>query len=417
MPFAARLAIPIQSPELTLTFMSLLFTGALILFGLFYAGAMGWFGLGFLKVRRAPHVDEIPLPKISVIVPARNEAASIKVCVERILSNNYPAERFELIVVDDASTDATPAILRKLQQKHAGAVAAGVEPDELNDISTPELHIIHLPHDARRNGSRKRTALEAGISAATGDLLLTTDADCIVPQSWIRSMAAAFDADTGFVAGPVLYPDRGSVWFQVQALEFLGLVAIGAGAIGAGRPILCNGANAAYRKEVYENLNGFEGTADGKAGDDELLMWKVADSRIWKVKFCPAPDSAVLTAPSPNIKTFLRQRLRWASLASSYPSLRTTLSLAAIFLFYLFLAAGILALPFYPPLVLPLLAVLLLKAVSEALVLVPACHHFGRLRLLVWLLPAQVFQIFYIVYCAAAGTLRKYNWTEASLRA
>jgi hypothetical protein len=243
-------------------------------------------------------------------------------------------------------------------------------------------------------------------------LILTTDADCVVPAGWIRSMVSTFEKNVALVSGPVLYPLEASPARQAQALEFLGLVAIGAGAIGAARPNLCNGANVAYRKDVFDEVGGFSGIDHLTSGDDELLMQKIAYTTPWEVRFCAARDAAVVTDGAPDVGAFVQQRRRWASKGRHYPHTPLRLTIAAIYLFYVSLLIGVGAVVAGGLAAWTLTAAALLKVAPEAALLWPACRHFGRMRLMVYFLPLQPLHVLYIVGMGAAGAAGGYTWKE-----
>jgi hypothetical protein len=421
------------------------FAVALLGLGAVYAGVMGGFALGFRRVRRAevagPTGGGLPpvalptngtatngttvngtpssaLPFVSVIVPARDEAAAISRCLRSILANDYPADRFEVIVVDDLSEDETPERVADLmRQVNRHPVPAGIEeaaggsPPPLAPSPEGErLRLLRMPENLERAQAHKKRAITKGIAHARGEIILSTDADCAVRKGWIRAMAGRFDAETALVSGPVLYPVGHSPVRHVQALEFLGLVAVGAGAIGIGRPNLCNGANVAYRKAVFDALGGFAGIDHLTSGDDELLMQKIAYETSWRVRFCPDREATVLTEGAPTLRAFFEQRRRWASKGTHYPDLTLRATVGAIYVFYVALLAGALALPWAPRLAKPLAGALALKALPEAALLGPACRHFGRGRLMGYFPLAQLAQIPYVVAIGAAGALGGYTW-------
>src|SRR5690606_40960522 len=118
-------------------------------------------------------------------------------------------------------------------------------------------------------GTHKEAALARGVAAARGAIILTTDADCTVSPTWIRSMMSRFEEGVGIVTGPVLYRDDGRFFGRLQSLEFLGLVALGHGFVGIGRPHLCNSANLAYRRQAYDEVGGYDGGVEAATGNDE----------------------------------------------------------------------------------------------------------------------------------------------------
>ncbi|MEM1042416.1 MAG: glycosyltransferase [Bacteroidota bacterium] len=379
-----------------------------------YALAIVSFALGFQRVvkrDRAPRLPSDPLapshPFVTVIIPARDEEAVIERCLDAVFAGDYPEDRFEVLVVDDLSQDATPALVRRVMERvNRAMVPAGLDEDR---EAPTRLHLLSMPENLDRAQAHKKRAIEKGIAHARGTVILTTDADCTVPPGWIGSMAATFGDRTALVSGPVLYPTGGHA-ANVTALEFLGLVAVGAGAVGVGRPNLCNGANVAYRKAVFDALGGFSGIDHLTSGDDELLMQKIAYTTDWEVRFCPDPGAAVLTDAPENTSAFFEQRRRWASKGAHYEHPAVLAVVGTVYAFYLALLGGLLALPFAPALAGPLAAAAALKVLPEAALLGPACRHVGRGWLMAYFLPAQLLHIPYVVLMGAAGTLGGYTW-------
>lgn len=395
-----------------------------------YALLIGAFSVGYRRVLR--QAEDVPsdaaLPFVSVIVPARDEADCIGACIDAILGNDYPDDRFELIVVDDLSDDATPEIVQgridqeRVDALHVMPVLAGFEEEE-DEPPSLRLRLLQMPENLERQRAHKKRAIEKGIAHARGEVILTTDADCEVPTTWIRTMASAFGAvvaqgdplaeeepGVALVSGPVLYTTHRAPLLQMQALEFLGLVAVGAGAIGAGRPTLCNGANVAYRRDVFDALGGFEGIDHLTSGDDELLMQKIADQTDWQVRFCNDPAAAVVTEPMFSLGAFVAQRARWASKGAHYPNPVLVAMCVAIFSFFVLLIGLSVALPFAPALGPAVAGAWALKLLPEWTLLAPFARRFRREHLLRWFLPAQALHPLYIVAMATLGAWGGYTW-------
>ena len=389
--------------------MTSLFAVLLLCLASFYAGIMVLFGIGFRKVarRNPPPPLETP-PFVSVVVPARNEEDTITACLQAILSGDYPSDRYEVVVVDDGSTDQTAARVRTLQAEHHAAIPAG---RNAAPPPFPRLHLVQIPDESGASSGHKHAALARGIAAARGDILLTTDADCTTSPQWISSMMRHMTRDTAFVSGPVLYRTGRSAFGDLQALESLGLVALGAGAIGANRPNLCNSANVAYRRSAYDQFASAASPGDPPpAGNDEILIQRIANETDWQVAFCPDPGAAVLAETEPDIRSFLQQRRRWAATGARYPGLGLRLAIGVVYAFYLLLSISLPMLLFAPGLWPVLAAAFLIKTASEAYLLIPACRHFDRQSLLRYFLPEQVVQLPYVVGIGLASLFGPVYW-------
>ncbi|MEX0746614.1 MAG: glycosyltransferase, partial [Rhodothermales bacterium] len=360
-----------------------IFPTVIVALAIHYAYLLGSAATGFRRVAHS-HGTSTETPAVSIVIPARNEEETIAACIESVLANDYPLR--EVIVVDDRSSDGTAEIVRRYE---------------------PMVRLVQVTSSAEGRATKKR-ALAAGVARATGTIILTTDADCTVPPSWIRTMTSYFEPDVGMVTGPVLYRAADAPMARLQALEFLGLVALGGGLVGIGRPHLCNSANLAYRRSAYFDVGGYEGLENVTTGDDEMLMHRIAFESPLEVRSCMSPAAAVETDPNDSLRSFIDQRRRWASAHARYPHLRLTVTSVLCYLFYVAIAAAMLV--WTPAVAWTLAAAVGVKIGAEAAVLVPAAVHFGRGRLAPLLLPAQLIYIPYILAIGIAGTFGGYTW-------
>ena len=230
-------------------------------------------------------------------------------------------EKFEVIYVDDFSEDNSLELLKK-------------------NIKKNNIRVLSVPDDFSKNAHKKR-AVRFGIENAKGMIIVTTDADCVHDEEWLKSLVLSFDSVTGFVSGPVEFETDNGLFSEFQKLEFAGLVLCGAGLIGSGHPTICNAANIAYRKKVFDEVGGFKDQMNLSSGDDELLMQKIAKDSDFKVKFCIDKKSIVRTFPNKTIGDFYQQRKRWASKGLFYSDKSLVLKLIFIYTFYVGLAAQI----------------------------------------------------------------------------
>jgi poly-beta-1,6-N-acetyl-D-glucosamine synthase len=335
-----------------------------------------------------------PDTRITVIIPARNEAESIGLLLRSLADQTYPADRFEIIVVNDHSTDATVSIVQ----------------------SFPSVKLMNL--EGAEVNAQKKKAIEAGISHASGDLIVTTDADCIVPTHWLQLIAACRES-TGavFIAAPVVFNQLSSkkgIGFQFlsvfQQLDFMILQGITGASVYRNFHAMCNGANLAYDKNVFFEVDGFKGIDHIASGDDMMLMHKIIQRYPGKVEYLKSRAAIVQTKPMQTWKQFFNQRIRWASKAVYYEDKRI---IAVLWMVYL------LNLSF---LVLILIACLqshfwiwvggfwLLKTLVELPFCISVASFFNRQRLSWYLFFLQPVHIFYTIISGLLGQVGTYEW-------
>jgi len=341
------------------------------------------FLVGLFRLRSGRNRELLP---ISVIVPARNEEENIASCLDSLINQDYPEDSFEIIVVDDASTDGTGRIVRE---------------------HYPSVRLIKVEGRAS-----KKAALREGIQASSNEIIFTIDADCIAQRGWLRGMMEHFQDDVGMVAGMILFDktQEKGVFHKVQSLEFLGLVTAGAGSIGLGEPLIGNGGNLAYRKAVFQQVEGFKGIDHLASGDDDLLMQKVHRLTEWKVRFSPNRGTINYTRPVDDLKSFLNQRVRWASKGIHYQKRSLVVFLTCTYFYYLLLALSF-PLSFLNPSFLPFsLISLFLKLLIDFLIAFKGCRMAGRLDLLKYFPLAEGFHIAYILYAGLMGLRGDFEW-------
>jgi cellulose synthase/poly-beta-1,6-N-acetylglucosamine synthase-like glycosyltransferase len=330
--------------------------------------------------------SDLPDVRVSVVIAARNEAVNLPTLFDALRRQTYPASLFEVLIVNDRSTDDTAAI--------AGAEGGNV-------------CLLSLPPGA---GSKKK-AIAAGIEAATGTLIITTDADCIPPRVWIETLVR-FHAETGavFIAAPVRYRYRNRLVELFQTIDFLTLQGITAASVSSSFHTMCNGANLAYTKEAFLAVGGFAGIDKLASGDDMLLMHKIWKREPKRVHYVMIEEAIVDTAPMPTWREFFWQRIRWASKSAVYDDKRIIWALLLVYLFnclFPVLAIGGFWKPTYWA-VLP--ALLLLKTVVELPFVLSVARFFGQARILVWF---PLFQPLHILYTVGIGLLSQvgsYRW-------
>ncbi len=349
-------------------------------------------GLNKLKAVEEKVIDEF----ISVIIPFRNETDNIYNSLKSMQSLTYPKDKFEVIYVNDGSTDDS---LTKLRQ----------------EIKSENIKVIEIP-TVKSFQAHKKRAVKHGIENSKGEIIVTTDADCIHKENWLQSLVCCLDQDTGFVSGPVDFIIDEKLFTKLQRLEFAGLILSGAGLIGNNTPAICNGANLAYRKYAYEQVNGFEDNLNLSSGDDELLMQKIFSDTNNKIKFCTNKDSMSFTKSNQTLSQFFQQRQRWASKGLFYKNKMLVIKLFFIFLFY----CGIIAqfiLGFFSSIYFLMLVISLTAKLSiEYLILKKGSILLYNKEILKPFLLAEIFHVPYIIISGIAGAIGNYKWKDRKVK-
>lgn len=328
--------------------------------------------------------------KISVIVPLRNEAGNVEQLCSSLSSQTIREEAFEIIFVDDASTDDTVSQVEKFKPENS--------------------RIISLPQK-ESNIARKKKAVLSGIENAQNTIIVVTDADCVHPENWLEIIRKYFDKDTAVVAGPVDLKSGKRLFQKFQRLEFAGLILTGAGLIGINKPIICSAANLAYRKSVFEEVGGFETQLGFSSGDDDLFLQKVASLKKYKLKFALSRGAMVESRVKKKSGDFLEQRKRWASKYLFYENKGIVIQIILLALFYIGLIVQALLGFLLSPYFLYLLAISLIgKLMIEFLVLRFGAKNLYTNKIMNVFLFSELIQIPYIIYAAVAGLFGNFRW-------
>ena len=331
-----------------------------------------------------------PATQFTVIIPARNEAANIKACVDSILAQDYPADAFEIIVIDDFSEDDTAFIVTALSQQYS------------------QVRLIQLA-DHCKDGETlayKKKAIEIAVAEAKGDWILTTDADCIVPKKWLLLYNAYIqEHQPCFVGAPVMFIKTPGILNQFQVLDFLALQGITAAAVGAGKHSMSNGANLGFEKTAFIAVGGYQGVDHIASGDDMFLMHKMKQTLHKPVGYLFHPDVIVLTAAMDTWKGFIMQRIRWASKARYYDDRSITMVLTLVYFFNL----SFVCLAFMGSWS-TLLIALAFKTFFELFFLDPVAKFFRLQPELKYFVFYQPIHIVYNIAAGLFGQLKTYSW-------
>ena len=253
---------------------------------------------GIKKVAYFTTEYQTPETTFTVIVPFRNEARLLPELLSSLSELNYPKHLFEVILVDDDSSDGF----------------------SIGDFDI-DLKVLK---NSRKSNSPKKDAIETAVRQAQHSWIVTTDADCLVPENWLKTLDSFIrENEVEMVVGAVSYQTNDDFLQHFQLLELISLQGATTGSFGNGQPFMCNGANFAYSKSLFQTLNGFQDSNHIASGDDVFLLQKALLSKdfgISKIGYLKSHDFLVLTYPCFSLKSLINQRIRWASKTTAYKS-------------------------------------------------------------------------------------------------
>ena len=356
-------------------------------------------GWAMQKEFRLP-VSFEPTTFISVIIPARNEEENIGACIDAILAQKYHHQLFEIIVVDDHSNDGTAHIVKSY-----------------NDSRVRCLPLAEFFGPGQKINSYKKAALAAGISKSGGELIVTTDADCVAPNAWLRHIACIYEQqDPSLIIAPVIYNSTSGLLPIFQLIDFMGMQGVTAAAHSLKLGNMSNGANLAFSRAVFERVKGYEGIDELASGDDYLLMMKIAKLPGAIITYLKSRHAIVSTSPQPGWGSFLQQRIRWASKSGKYNDWKLTLILLLVYFFNV--SFVVLAVMGFSHRIYWFTGgiMLLAKTVAEYQFMLPVSAFFHKRWTRVYFPFLQPMHILYIVLAGFLGVVGKYKWKDRKVK-
>lgn len=376
-----------------LTFLAITTLSLCILYVLMTAA----FAYGWLRTKVFVKDDKEETVSVTLIVPARNEEQNIAHCLDALLAQSYPARLLEIWVVDDSSEDNTAGIVKAYSEKHS------------------HLKLFSL---ASANKKGKKEAIKEVISRTSSELIVTTDADCTMGTDWLANLVSFYrTSGAGMVVGPVAFANEKSLFEKLQSLELMALMGSTAGSLFFQKAILCNGANLAYKRELFHEVGGYDEQDRNLSGDDVLLMYRIAEKHPETIRFIKSREAIVYTSAKKSLGQFMAQRKRWASKGFAVLNQPTKAVALLVYGFSFFLLAlGLLSaftsikygigLPFFR------ICLILtgIKCFIDFLLLFLAASFFDKRHYLLLFLPGQFIYIFYVVVVGMPGNRGKYEW-------
>ena len=361
-------------------------------FGLILAFTIGWF-----RLKEEDFTTHSPKTKVSVIIAARNEERNIGFLLQDLVAQNYPPAYLEIIIVDDHSIDRTSEIITNFNRMHPSIC-----------INYEYLDTVY----------GKKEAMAHGISISHGDLIITTDADCRVGPRWVFTYASYYEqSNAKLISAPVVYHKEKNLFERFQSLEFLSLIASGAGSVALKKPFMCNGANLAFEKSIFNAIDGYKDHEHLASGDDVFLMQQI--KKIFgasSIVFLKNKEAVVKTQAVSKFDNFLRQRKRWASKTKAYKDIFAILTALCVFGFNLMLLKlmvfwliGIMDFQI-------LLIASLVKVIIDFPILFAVTRFGGQPKLMWFYLPIQLLYPFYISMTAILSFLSPNKWKGRLIR-
>nr|WP_173853544.1 glycosyltransferase [Flavobacterium sp. 28A] len=339
---------------------------------------------GFTKIKNYDSIGLKPKTKFTIVVPFRNEAKNLPLLLDSFSRLNYPNKLFEILLVDDES-------------------------DEIFGLPNSALSIRIIKNN-RVSKSPKKDAITTAIPLIKTDWIITTDADCTVPENWLLTLDNYIQThNVTMIAGAVTYECNTTFLQQFQQLDIASLQGATIGSFGIGQGFMCNGANLAYTKSLFTALNGFDGNDKIASGDDVFLLQKAINRAPNDVHYLKSKNTIVTTQPLNNWTALFHQRVRWASKTGSYQSDFGKILALIVFagnvcwiIMFIFLLITNINKHI-------ILLLILLKIIIDS-VLILQSNHFLNSRKTSYLLLSNILYPFFSVSVALYSLFGKYEW-------
>lgn len=351
---------------------------------------------GFWKLPITKRTPATSFTEFSIIIPFRNEATNLPKLLNSITDLESPETKVSFWFVDDASTDDSSSIIEKFQKEHP-------------------THKIQLLQNKRRSNSPKKDAITTAITNIESDWIVTTDADCIIPRNWLNMFHQEITTkQPKMIAGPVTYTEATSFFTYFQLLDFLSLQGTTIGSFGLQIPFMCNGANLAYEKKAFLEVQGFSGNDNIASGDDVFLLEKFIQKWPKEVMYLKSNEALVQTFAVHSWKSLLSQRIRWASKSANYQlSTGKIIGIVVILMNLLFCMLPILLISISWKIV---LAIFLSKIIIDSLLLVQTLHFITQKINPIFIFISGILYPFFTLYIFILSLVSTYTWKERTFK-
>lgn len=331
-----------------------------------------------IREDESPAIEDFPF--VSVIIAARNEEKNIRNCLESLRSQRFPRDKYEVIVVDDHSSDRTRDLVTEFSEAHKN------------------FRYLRLAEGV----TGKKRALSVGIHEASGEYIFQIDADCVANENWLSDLASRLGKDCALVGGFTLVRHKRKVAEKVQALEYIYMLSLGKAISRPFRALSLFGNNTAFKKKAYESAGGYQSLRPGPVEDYQLVR-AFYERGAGKAELVFHRNAVVTTEPASSFKDYLEQRKRWGQAALGAMS-GWRFSLIPVFLIYF--GASI-----YPFFTKYLAAIIVLRILGDLMVVLIPVRRFRQFSLLPCLIFFEINLVLMVIYLGAPLTLsRRIRW-------
>lgn len=332
--------------------------------------------------------------KFSILIPFKNEEKNLSEIYKNLKKQTLSKNLFEVIFINDHSEDTSEFVLKNLIKK-----------DNFN------FRIISL----QRNNEGKKQALKAGIETAENDIIVTSDADCFHTEKWLETIFRYYSKHKPkMIIAPVIMSGPDSLFNNLQKIEFLSLIASTAGAAGIKHPIMCNGANLIFEKEIFNEFKDALNTEE-ISGDDIFLLQNIKKKYPNGIRYLKSIDATVYTDTEKNLSSFFKQRIRWASKSKSYKDIDIIIVSLIVFFTNLLLTCSFVYSLFMPEFVSVFIILFLIKTIPDLILLSAAAIFFKQSKILIIIPILSLIYPFYIIFTAISGlSAKNIKWKQVN---
>jgi len=369
-----------------------------ILISIIYFVLIIAFIIGFDKIDLVQNKNTIPKNTFSIVISFRNEAHNLPHLLNSLLEINYPPDLFEILLVNDDSHDNFKQIIEGFKHQN------------------PSLN-IQLINNKISTNSPKKDAITLAIKQSKFEWIVTTDADCVVPITWLQMYNQYIENKQPlFISAPVKFKTQNTFLYHFQNLNFTSLIGSTIGSFGIKKPFMCNGANLCYKKETFFEVGAFEGNSMIASGDDVFLLGKINTAFPNKTCYLKSDEAIVQTHSENSLISFFNQQIRWASKSIAYKSNFSKIIGLTVYLMNLILIIGLIAAILNPNFYNYLLVIFIQKSVIDALLIIKTTVFLNSKDSLKYYIIISFLHPFFIVFTGFFSLFKSYKWKGRSFR-